>query len=106
MNFRGLNFWGILPNLLALRSALHMRRIDLTSKRFGYLTVLERSGFTRDKKRRKKAARWLCKCSCGNLLIVRGDHLRDGKVKACAKNGHRFRPKSGDAPRPLTPARV
>ena len=37
---------------------------DLTGKRFGYLTVKELNN------RNKKGASWLCKCGCGNDVIL------------------------------------
>lgn len=52
-------------------------KIDLTGKRFGKLTVLEYY------ETRRGQAYWKCKCDCGNCKIVRGNHLRTGKVKSC-----------------------
>ena len=52
--------------------------IDLTGQTFGRLLVLERS-FHKASKR----ARWLCKCNCGNTLIVRSGELRSGGTKSC-----------------------
>ena len=53
--------------------------IDLTGKRFGRLTVIERviskPGCTN--------ARWLCKCACGNEITVLGTTLRRGESKSC-----------------------
>lgn len=31
----------------------------------------------------KSCAYWKCQCSCGNVVKVRGDHLRHGKTKSC-----------------------
>jgi hypothetical protein len=50
---------------------------DLTGQRFGRLNVI-----CRDKNIGNKAA-WLCLCDCGKKTIVRGDHLRRGKIKSC-----------------------
>lgn len=54
---------------------------DLSNQDFGYLHVIERdfekpigSGCF---------AYWKCKCKCGNLVSVRGDHLRDGTTQSC-----------------------
>ena len=52
--------------------------IDLTGQTFGRLLVLERS-FHKASIR----ARWLCKCNCGNTLIVRSGELRSGGTKSC-----------------------
>lgn len=27
--------------------------------------------------------RWLCECECGNLVVIRGDHVRNGHAKSC-----------------------
>jgi hypothetical protein len=56
-------------------------RLDLMGKRFGRLTVRERA-----------RGRWICKCDCGELKLVRGGDLRVGKVTSCGcgrvKHGH------------------
>lgn len=52
--------------------------IDMTGKRVGRLTVIERAG-----NEKQGQARWRCICSCGNEAIVPGRHLRNGKVKSC-----------------------
>lgn len=51
--------------------------IDLTGQKFGRLTVLKID---------KKVGRtyyWLCQCECGNLKVVRGSHLKSGKIQSC-----------------------
>lgn len=50
---------------------------DICGKKFGKLTVLERH-ISDDRK-----TLWLCKCECGNSVVVRGDHLKSGRVKSC-----------------------
>lgn len=53
------------------------RLIDLTGKKIGRLTVLER-----DRNRTGKGAYWICVCECGNRVSVSGDNL--GKnVNSC-----------------------
>ncbi len=52
--------------------------IDLTGQKFGRLTVLERTGNSTDGK-----ARWICECECGNVLVVQGNHLREGVTRSC-----------------------
>ena len=54
------------------------KRIDLTGQRFGRLTVIERRGSDKNKK-----ALWLCKCECGNEVVVRGVSLTNGNTKSC-----------------------
>lgn len=51
---------------------------DLTGQKFGRLTVIERADSTKH-----GAARWLCKCDCGNDTVVIGDELRKGATRSC-----------------------
>ncbi|MHB8109771.1 MAG: HNH endonuclease signature motif containing protein [Syntrophorhabdaceae bacterium] len=53
--------------------------IDLTGKKFNRLVVIERAG--RDK--RGKQAMWLCRCDCGNEMVIYGQHLRTGITQSC-----------------------
>lgn len=55
-----------------------MKLIDLTGQKFGRLTVIERAGSTKH-----GAARWQCKCECGNTTTVIGDELRKGNTTSC-----------------------
>lgn len=52
---------------------------DLTGQRFGRLTVLKRAGSSSG-----GAAKWLCRCDCGNETIVYGYSLRIGNTKSCS----------------------
>ena len=52
-------------------------RIDISGKRFGKLVVTEA------KEHRNKQIAWLCKCDCGNEVVVRGSQLRRGRTKSC-----------------------
>lgn len=54
------------------------RTIDLTGKRFGKLTVLEKVSKTP-----KGQAIWLCVCDCGNLCNKRADVLKSGNSNSC-----------------------
>lgn len=56
--------------------------IQLDGQVFSHLTVLRRQGTV------KKYATWLCRCTCGTEIEIRGDHLRRGIRKTCARNGH------------------
>ncbi|WP_294662502.1 hypothetical protein [uncultured Ruminococcus sp.] len=51
--------------------------INLTGKRFGRWTVLNKVG------RINNALYWHCVCDCGKEKDVRGDHLRSGKTTSC-----------------------
>ena len=46
---------------------------DLTGKKYGRLTVIKYIG----------KSKWLCKCECGNEVVIRGDHLRGGDTTSC-----------------------
>ena len=50
--------------------------IDLTGKRYGRLTVLERA-------EGKGRCKWRCLCSCGNEVVVRGYNLKNGNTQSC-----------------------
>jgi hypothetical protein len=52
------------------------KRIDLTGKVFGKLTVF---GYSHS----NKYAYWKCLCECGKESIVRSSHLLTGAIKTC-----------------------
>lgn len=54
------------------------KKIDLTGQVFGRLIVVHENGRTKDGK-----VLWLCKCSCGNEVTVRGKDLRSGNTQSC-----------------------
>ena len=54
-----------------------MKRIDLTGKRFGRLTVIRYDHSEHD------GAHWLCKCDCGTEKVIAGYLLRRGSTKSC-----------------------
>ena len=55
------------------------RALDIKGRKFGRLMVIKRE-YPNTKLR---AARWLCKCECGNEAIVSGSSLRRGLTKSC-----------------------
>ena len=56
--------------------------IDLIGQKFGNLTVVERAeNYISPSKQRK--AQWLCKCDCGNLVVVQSQSLIKGLTKSC-----------------------
>ena len=62
-----------------VRSELFL--IDLSGQRFGKLVALERD---LSKPQGKGIfASWKCRCDCGNIKTVRGDHLRNGTTSSC-----------------------
>lgn len=52
---------------------IRMAKNDLTGKVFGKLTVVARA----------PGARWLCRCECGNEVVLQNGLLTSGRVKAC-----------------------
>lgn len=54
-----------------------MRKIDLTGKRFGHLTVIKEVG------KRGNQIMWQCKCDCGNIKNIMGGNLRNGSSTSC-----------------------
>ena len=52
--------------------------INEIGKTYGYLTVIARAENTKDKR-----AQWLCRCKCGNEVIVTGKLLRNGHTQSC-----------------------
>lgn len=52
--------------------------LDLTNQRFSRLVVVERSTNSESGK-----ARWLCKCDCGNTIVVFSTNLVRGLTHSC-----------------------
>lgn len=52
--------------------------INLIGQVFGRLTVIKRVENAND-----GHARWLCQCSCGNMVIVSSNVLKKGNTKSC-----------------------
>ena len=55
---------------------------DLTGKKFGLWTVLER-GETRHYKNGGQAVCWVCRCECGTVKTVSGRDLKSGASQSC-----------------------
>lgn len=58
--------------------ASKQRIIDLTNQKFGHLTVLKQ-----DLSKDDKNIYWICQCECGNIVSIRGDHLRYNNTTSC-----------------------
>lgn len=54
---------------------------DITNKKYGKLTVINREGTHITG--RSKLALWRCECDCGEEVVVRGASLRNGSTKSC-----------------------
>lgn len=52
--------------------------IDMRNKRFGRLVVVNRA-----ENSKAGQARWFCVCDCGGTNTVKGQDLRNGKVRSC-----------------------
>lgn len=57
----------------------YKRRKDISGNRYGQLVAVKPTGNI-DK---HGSAQWVCKCDCGNEVIVSLRHLRNGEVKSC-----------------------
>lgn len=59
--------------------------IDLTNKKFGRLTVVKRGENYISPNKKSQESQWWCKCDCGNenLVLVRGNFLRNGHTQSC-----------------------
>ena len=58
---------------------------DLTGQKFGSLTVIKRSN-----RKTSGNLQWLCRCECGERLVVRGDNLtahHSTQCSACKPRG-------------------
>jgi hypothetical protein len=69
-----------------------MKKIDLTGNVYGQLTVLGDVG----KRTGRGRILWHCLCECGRVTFVRGDHLKNEKIRSCGclneeKNHQRFK---------------
>lgn len=53
--------------------------IDLTGQRYGRLVVIELCNY----KSAGGRVQWVCKCDCGNTLVVTRAHLRSGETTSC-----------------------
>ena len=55
------------------------RKIDLTGKVFGKLTVIKEH----PERTPQGSVQWVCKCECGKPAIVSGDNLRRNHTLSC-----------------------
>lgn len=55
---------------------------DLTGQSFGYLTALSRAE-TKIDSGGKRRTMWLCRCSCGNEVLLTADALTGGRQVSC-----------------------
>lgn len=55
-----------------------MNRVRPMGYRFGRLEVIKQAG-----KNKWGQSLWLCKCDCGNEIIVIGSSLKSGNTESC-----------------------
>lgn len=58
-----------------------MKPLNLTGKRYGKLTVLQKANSVRT--RTGAYTMWRCHCDCGAKTVVRTSHLTEGRTKSC-----------------------
>ena len=54
------------------------QNIDITGQRFGRLEVIKRV-----ENNKFNNTQYLCRCDCGNEIIIPGSHLRNGNTSSC-----------------------
>lgn len=79
MDVKGSNLrYGITLNCgCARKKSLQNRAEDLSNRRFGKLTVIERD-YTKE-----NGCYWKCKCDCGNYISIRSGNLKNGITTSC-----------------------
>lgn len=64
-----------------------MKPQDLTGQKFGKLTVIKlhhkKEFLRKDRNRKEYKYYWICKCECGNEIIVDGNSLKLNRTKSC-----------------------
>lgn len=55
---------------------LHPRTVNLSGRKFGFLTVISFAGY-------KGRAKWICRCQCGNRKEIGGHDLERGHIVSC-----------------------
>lgn len=79
---------------------MNKKLIDLHGQRFGCLTVLSRDTVEIGRSATKNGQyRWVCRCDCGSMALIRSGELRYGKALSCGcynveknlKHGHATR---------------
>lgn len=57
------------------------KRKNIAGQRFDKLKVIKRVESLKDEDRTR--ARWLCKCDCGNEVVVFATYLQNGDTRSC-----------------------
>lgn len=56
---------------------------NLVGKRFGRLTVIQKSDDFYISPKGTKFIKWVCLCDCGNVIVTTGNSLKQGHTKSC-----------------------
>ena len=64
---------------------------DKTGKRYGRLTVLSYIDSSFDSNGKKRPAKWLCQCDCGNTIQSKAGNLTSGNTTSCGCLGDECR---------------
>ncbi len=60
-----------------------MKKENLIGQTFGRLLVISNNKNILEGKKRNKRATWNCACICGNIIIAKSYHLKNGGVTSC-----------------------
>jgi hypothetical protein len=70
-----------------LPEKLDIEALKYIGRKYGQLTILEQSGFTKRYGQVKiRQRRWLCKCDCGSLTIISASHLKHTYSCGCVNS--------------------
>lgn len=58
---------------------------DITGMKFGKLFVIKKSDEYYVRPDGSKTILWECQCDCGNVVLIRGDHMKTGNTLSCGK---------------------
>ena len=58
------------------------KALDLIGQKFGRLTVISKAEKHIQPSGQRKTC-WLCKCDCGNEIIIKGSDLKSGHTQSC-----------------------
>ena len=67
---------------MSISIELYHQKFDLTGQIFGRLTVIRKElppEYVKD----KRTSYWLCRCQCGNEIVVKRNSLTSGRTKSC-----------------------
>ena len=58
---------------------------DISGMKFGRLYVVGKSNKFYTRPNGARTMLWECKCDCGNVIFVRGDHMKTGNTLSCGE---------------------